>query len=302
MEVIKEPQQESQQCKATNAKLITMDDTSNTDTLENERFETIDWNKVIMTWFPFLEKVSPVVMDIMTPLKTKLYTVSIYEKFDVQRFNLNLAHGVLLLLYGGSWVGLATLVSFCIVYDVFEVLGRLNFELGTKEFIVTLNTLKQLWLLMLGCYAVYTSPLLSNITIAFMLEKYISDTINSPSIMTNIEKRLPLKKAFGRWRPQVIQVIIRMVLVILSPVSSRFQVCLVMSCIGCQKVYSSLPAAIQKGIDTFEGPLNVDGKPVILWSCAIICSVWQLLNGYHFSFLGTMVPFGFLIKEKPKSV
>lgn len=301
MEVIKEPQQESQQCKATNAKLITMDDTSNTDTLENERFETLDWNKVVMTWFPFLEKISPAVMDIMMPLKTKL-PMSIYEKFDVQRFNLNLAHGVLLLLYGGSWVRLATLVSFCIVYDVFEVVGRLNFELGAKEMIVTMKTLKQLWLLMLGSYAVYTSPFLSNITIAFMLEKYISDTIHSPSIMTNIEKRLSLKKAFGRWRPQAIQVVIRFVLVILSPVSSNFQVCLVMSCIGCQKVYSSLPAAIQQWIDTVEGPFDVDGKPVILWSCAIMCSLWQLLTGYQFSFLGTIVPFGFLIKEKPKSV
>jgi len=76
-----------------------------------------------------------------------------------------------------------------------------------------------------------------------------------------------------------------------------------MSCIGCQKVYSSLPTAIQKRIDGFESPgnLDVDGKPVILWSCAIICSIWQLLNGYRFSFLGIMIPFGFLIKEKLKS-
>jgi len=198
METIKVSEQQSQPVKATTAKLIAMDETSNTNTSENELFESVDWQKVFFTWFPQMQKITPTVMDLMKPLKNKLHTVPFYETLDVQRFNLNLAHGVLLLFYGGSWVRLATLVSFCVVYDVFEVVGRLNFKLGENEMIITLNTLKQLWLLMLVYFAVYNSVLLSNITIAFMLEKYISDTVNNPSIMTHTEKRLPLQKAFGR--------------------------------------------------------------------------------------------------------
>jgi len=301
MEEIKQSEQEPQPVKPTNAGLIAMDDIPKTDNLSDETFVHVDCQKcqkAFFARFPYLEKIF-VVMDISN---SKSQCARIYETIEEQRFHLHLAHGVFLLLFGGSWVWLATLISFCVVYDVFEVLGGLNFERAAIEMKITLKTLKQIWLLMLVYYAVYTSSLLSNITVAFMLEKYISDTIHNPSIMALIEKRLPLEKTLGRWCHHVIQVVVRFVLVILSVVSYRLQVCLVMACIGCHKVYSSLPAGVQKKIDTFEGPFKLDGKPVILWGCAILCTVWQLLNGYQSSFLGMMVPFGFLIKEKVKCI
>lgn len=48
-----------------------------------------------------------------------------YEMIEQQSAILNLIHGLFLMCYGGSWVSLATFISFCSVYKVYDVFGQL---------------------------------------------------------------------------------------------------------------------------------------------------------------------------------
>jgi len=122
-----------------------------------------------------------------------------YEMIEQQSAILNLIHGLFLMLYGGSWVSLTTFISFCSVYKVYDVLGELKEKNKGTEMLPILGCLRQLWLLIMVFYAVWTVPILSKITVAFMLEKHVSRTIIKPAIKTLVEEQFHVEQIFGRW-------------------------------------------------------------------------------------------------------
>jgi len=201
------------------------------------------------------------------------------------------------MIYGGSWISLAILVSFWKVYDVESAFRQLYAFQKGNDMERVLSSLHQVWLLALLCYATWSVPLLSAITVAFMLENYVTCTLINLSVMSRLEECLPVLRKFGSWCPFVIQVAMRCGFVIMYIFSFKFQPCLVMACVGFDRFYSSLPKGIRKQIYALDVPLQLDGKAVVLWISAILCSLWQFLHGYKFSLLCLFVPFGFLIIE-----
>lgn len=61
------------------------------------------------------------------------------------------------------------------------------------------GSLHQLWLLTMVFYAVWSVPILSKITVAFMLEKHVTKTIINPTVKTLFEEHLQVEQIFGRW-------------------------------------------------------------------------------------------------------
>jgi len=259
----------------------------------------VDWQKVAVTMFPSFESVYTVELKpMMGALKDKTERISIlYDIIERHSTKIRMVHGLSLMLFGGSWVSLAMFISFWAVHDIDRTLRDLK-DFGKGDNMETmLNSLHQFWVLALIWYAIWNVHLLSVVTIAFMLEKYITGTIVNPAIMTQLEERLPLLKMFGRWSPFIIRVSIRISLIVLSSFSYHFQACLVMGCVGYDRLYSSLPIGLRKQIYELEGPFKLDGKAATLLAFVIVCSVWQCWNGYEFSLFGIVVLFGFLVRE-----
>jgi len=106
-------------------------------------------------------------------------------------------HGLFLMLYGGSWLALATWMSFCVVYHEQDTASMLRTQGKVANMKTLWKTLNRLWLLTLVGFAVWTAPLLSKITVSFMLEKYVSGVIVNPVIMIRLQKLLPVIKMLG---------------------------------------------------------------------------------------------------------
>jgi len=262
-------------------------------------FTKVDWWKATITMLPRLEKIyTEMWKPTIGLLKKKSESIPIpYDTFEKHCTKIRLIHGLSLMLFGGYWVTLAMLISFWEVHHVYHFVTKikecgLGVDMGSR-----LNSLHELWILAILWYAIWSVPLLSVVTAAFMLEKYITGTIINPAIMTQLEECLPFLKVLGRWSPFIIQVSIRLVLIILSSFSYKFQVCLVMGCVGYDRLYSSLPVGVRKQIYGIKGPFKLDGKASTLWASAFVCSLWQCWNGYEFSLLGIFVPLGFLNRE-----
>jgi len=217
-----------------------------------------------------------------------------YEMIEQQSAILNLVHGLFLMLYGGSWASLATFISFCSVYKVYPVLGDMMAKIKGTEMQPIKSCLYQLWLLIMVLYAVWTIPILSKITVAFMLEKYVSRTIINP-IIKLFEEELPIAQMFGRWWPLVLKGATRMILAIMAIFFYNIQVCLVMACIGYHKLCIACSPALHEQIQAMEGPFKLDGTALALWASALACTAWQLWNSYESSYLGILVPLGFII-------
>jgi len=288
--------------KPTIVKLVNMDDKVTQGELSDEGYTNENWKKTILTSSPMLQKIYNDVKPSMDKFRNKLQTIPVYETIEQERSKLHLFHGILTMILGGSWVGFANLWCFCVVNDVFDVVGTLMLNVTGADMEKTMKCLHQLWVYALVYYAVRTVPLLSNVTIAFMLEKYVTETIYASAIMASVEVYLPLKGTFGRWCPCVVQGLVRFFLIVLSLVSSRIQVCLVMACIGFHKVYGSLTESLREEIENFKGPFKLGGKSVMLWVCVIVTSGWQFMHEYESYFIGILVPLGFLIREKVKVI
>lgn len=221
-----------------------------------------------------------------------------YEMIQQQSTILNLVHGVFLMMCGGSWVSFATLISFLSVYKVWDALMGLKAKVKDADMLSVNKCLHQLWLLTVVLYAVWTNPLLSKIMVAFMLEKHVSNTMINPSLKNLLEERFPIVDMFGRWWPFVLKAATRLVLVFLSIFFYNIQVCLVMACIGYQKVCMAISPALREQIQVMEGPFKLDGAALTQWACVIACTGWQLCHSYESSFLGIIVPVGFLVPAK----
>lgn len=220
-----------------------------------------------------------------------------YEMIEQQSAILNLIHGLFLMLYGGSWVSLATFISFCSVYKVYDVFGELKEKNKGTEMLPIKGSLHQLWLLAMVFYAVWTVPILSKITVAFMLEKHVSRTIINP-VKTLFEERLQVEQMFGRWWPLVLKGATRFVLATMAVFFHNIQICLVMACIGYHKLCIACSPALHEQIRAMEGPFKLNGTALTLWASAILCTLWQLWNGYQSSYFGIIVPLGFLIHAR----
>jgi len=227
--------------------------------------------------------------------------IHIVQTIKQNRSNLHLFHGILTMFLGGSWVGIATLRSFCVENEMYDVVQRFLLNVTQADAKKTSESLHQLWVLGMVYYSVFSFPLLSTVVVAFMLEKYLSETIYTPAILTSVEEQVPLRKTFGIWCPYVVQGVVRFILVILSLFSYRMQVCLVMACFGFDQVYSSFTDGLRRQIEATEGPFKLNGKAVMLWVCAIACSCWQFIHGYESSFIGILVPLGFLVQDKRRT-
>jgi len=214
---------------------------------------------------------------------------------------LNLVHGLFLMLYGGSWVSLATFISFCSVYKVYDILEELKAKNKGTEMSAIKGCLHQLWVLTMVLYAVWTIPILSKITVAFMLEKHVSRTIINPTVKTLLEERFQITQIFGRWWPLVLKGATRFILVIMAIFFYNIQVCLVMACIGYHKLCIACSPALHEQIRAIEGPFKLDGTALALWASAFACTGWQLWNAYESSYFGIIVLLGFLVHARKVS-
>jgi len=226
-----------------------------------------------------------------------------WEMIEQQSAILNLIHGLFLMLYGGAWVSLATFISFCTVYKVYDLLGEFKEKKKGTEMLPITGCLRQLWLLTMVLYAVWTVPILSKITVAFMLEKHVSRTLINPSVKTLFEEQLPVEQMFGRWWPLVLKGVTRFVLATTAIFFHRLQICLVMACIGYHKLCVACSPALHEQIRAMEGPFKLDGTALTLWASAIFCTLWQLWDGYQSCYFAIIVPLGFLIhpRESPET-
>jgi len=221
-----------------------------------------------------------------------------WEMIEQQSAILNLIHGLFLMLYGGSWVSLTTFISFCEVYKVYDVLGELKEKNKGTEMRLIKGSLQQLWLLIMVFYAVWTVPILSKITVAFMLEQHVSRTIINPSLKPIFEEQLQVEQIFGRWWPLVLKGATRFVLATMGIFFHNIQICLVMACIGYHKLCVACSPALHEQIRAMEGPFKLDGTALTLWASAFLCTLWQLWSGYQSSYFGIIVPLGFLIHAR----
>jgi len=221
-----------------------------------------------------------------------------YEMIEQQSAILNLIHGLFLMLYGGSWVSLATLISFCSVYKVYDVFGELKEKNKGTGMLSIKGSLHQLWLLTMVFYAVWTVPILSKITVAFMLEKHVSRTIINPTVKTLFEERFQVEQMFGGWWPLVLKGVTRFVLATMAVFFHNIQICLVMACIGYHKLCIACSPALHEQIRAMEGPFKLDGTALTLWGSAILCTLWQLWSRYQSSYFGIIVPLGFLLHAR----
>lgn len=212
---------------------------------------------------------------------------------------LNVIHGIFLMTYGGSWVSFATLVSFVSVYNVWDLLIGMKANVKDADMLSLSKSIHKLWLLLVALYAVWTMPLLSKITVAFMLEKQVSGTIFNPSFEKFLKHQFQIVDLVGtRWWPFILKAATRLVFVFFSLFFFNIQVCLVMAFIGYQKVCSAISPALLNQIRVMEGPFNLDGATSTLWACTIVFSFWQLWHSYESSYLGIIVPLGFLVRTK----
>jgi len=108
-------------------------------------------------------------------------------------------HGLSLMLCGGSWVSLATFLSFCEVYHVQDVVRELKPQTKWPEMKSLSKSLHQLWILTLVGYVTCSVPLVRKFTVALMLENLIRASVTS-KIMAHIEKRVAKEtQVLGRW-------------------------------------------------------------------------------------------------------
>jgi len=213
-----------------------------------------------------------------------------YEMIERQSVILNLIHGMFLMMCGGSWVYLATFYSFFSVYNVWDTLVVLNTRVKDPEMSSINSCLQILWLKMVALYAVWKIPLLSKITVAFMLEKQVSAAVVNRSTRTFFEEL-----NFGRWQPLVLKGATRLLFAFLSIFLHNIQVCFVMAHLGYHKLCMAISPALRKQIQVFEGPYNLNGTTLTLWACVIACTGWQWFCAYESSLLGIIVPLGFLV-------
>jgi len=218
-----------------------------------------------------------------------------YDMIQQKSTQLNLIHGLSLMLCGGSWLSLATFLSFCEVYHVYDVVGELKPQVKWPEMESLSKLLYQLWMLTLIGYLTSTVPMVGKLTVALMLGNLIRDSVNS-EIMAHIEERLPREtKILGRWWPLAFNGVVLFALLILSVFTYNIQACLVMASIGYRKVYCSVTPTMREYIGSIKGPFKLHGVAITLWATATFCTAWQLVYWYESSFLGIIVPIGFLL-------
>lgn len=276
---------------------LKMMDTMNPPTTETEELYCCN---IAATIFPLLEEYyCTYAKHIVDSLRMKWESVPFsYDMIEQHSTILSLIHGLFLMLYGGTWLSLATFISFGVVYNVWDLILMLKTECKEADTDAVLKILKQLWLLALVGFTVWTVPFLSKLTVAFMLEKYVTYFFVNSAIMDRLEKKFPAVMVFGKWWPTVRKASVRLLLGILSVFAYNFQASLVMGCIGWNKVWTSITPRLRKQIQDIKGPFNLEGQVVTLWASVIVCTLWQLWHTYEFSFLGIIVPIGFLIRAK----
>jgi len=201
-------------------------------------------------------------------LKEKCQNIPLcYEMIEQQSVILNLIHGMFLMMFGGSWVYLATFYSFFSVYNVWDTLVVLNARVKDPEMSSIKSCLQILWLQMVALYAVWKIPMLSKITVAFMLEKQVSVTVMNISTKTFFEEL-----NFGRWQQLVLKGATRLSFAFLSIFVPNIQVCFVMGHIGYHKLCMAISPTLRKQIQGMEGPYNLDGTTLTLWACVVACT------------------------------
>jgi len=166
----------------------------------------------------------------------------------------------------------------------------LNARVKDPEMSSIKSCLQILWLQMVALYAVWKIPMLSKITVAFMLEKQVSVTVMNISTKTFFEEL-----NFGRWQQLVLKGATRLLFAFLSIFFHNIQVCFVMGHIGYHKLCMAISPTLRKQIQGMEGPYNLDGTTLTLWACVVACTGWQWFLAYESSLLGIFVPLGFLV-------
>lgn len=145
--------------------------------------------KATFATFPDLKKLCVEIKPTIDMLNNKFKRIAVSQQTVEQlRTKFILLHGLFLMFLGGSWVRFATFTSFCVLYDVFEDIRTLNLRGDVASMKTVLKSLNNLLFLVVVYVALLTIPLLSKVTIAFMLEKYVVGSIYTPDILTQLEK------------------------------------------------------------------------------------------------------------------
>lgn len=154
----------------------------------------------------------------------------------------------------------------------------------------------ELLVLLVVFYAVWTVPFFARVTIAIATQKYVTQILMTPALIDPLDQVIPLRKMFGGW----VQLAISTAAVLLGtcfPV--KIQACMLMVCLGYNKLFLAAPESFNDMIASVSGPNNLDGKSTFFLVVVFISILWQLLHGFQSSLVGFIVPLGFLIVKEP---
>lgn len=201
-----------------------------------------------------------------------------------------------MIFWGGSWYWVALLLAIYNVYEVGSFLSEVYSLL--KEVIATdvktqeksiFMAARRLFMLFVIFYAVWTVPFLARITMAITLQKYIIQNVMG-AIFYLMDKIRSERNAFGGLLRLTIVTAIASVL-LMCLFEENIQACFLMACHGTDTLFLAAPESF---IASAKIPKMLDRKVILLSVILVISMTWQFLSGFQCSFLGFVVPLGFL--------
>jgi len=221
---------------------------------------------------------------------------------------LQMAHAFTLMVWGGSHYTLALLMAFSSMFDVPRIFcecTKLAFaDAGPHKTSsaakggVTPGDLRLIMskasILLLCFHAVWYSDWLSAITIAFCLERYITQALLASEAKELCCARLKLSADMKEWLPFMTTMTVRLTLVFFTLFLPHTQACLFFAVYGGHKLYDYLHEPAQKKLcePAFVG---LDTKTLVIWAVSLLSTFWQGCYGYESSVLNLFVPLGFLL-------
>jgi len=238
-----------------------------------------------------------------------------YEKYvKPNEANLQLVHSVCMIFWGGSWYSFALLLSFFNVYienytneilnlnAVEKYLQKIwdfsfdKFSVHSKMFEMKIvKSAHEIWVLFVIFYAVWTVSFLASLTMTLATLKLVANTMISREMTVYFEKNILNLSTSARWLRYAVFIMSALVFVLL-PIN--IQACILMSCLGYQKLISVMSDGFKENVFSIKGPNNIDGIIITSWIIVAMSIILQFFCRFQSSLFGFMVPLGFYIPRE----
>lgn len=147
-------------------------------------------------------------------------------------------------------------------------------------------------------YVVWTVPFLARVTFAVAIQKCITTTVVHRAVIEYLKKQ-SVDKIFGKWFASAV-VTITFLMLILFPL--RVQACLLISCLGYQKLFSAMSKSAREMVESIKLPKNYDGMIITFCICMTASTLLMFFSSFQYSLLRFTVPLGFCIPKATKLV